>query len=72
MESFHSRLKDEAKDFFLEASNIWELKRIVRERIQYYNQGRGHLVLEYLSPINYLKREKVLPQEPKTSAKISV
>lgn len=72
IESFHSRLKDEGKDLFLEARNIWELKRIVRERIEYYNKDRRHSALEYLSPINYLKREKILPEETKSLVEISV
>ena len=70
MESFHSSLKREGKDLFLEAKNIWELKRIVEERIEYYNQDRRHSALDYKSPINYLKREKILPEETKSLAQI--
>ncbi len=71
MESFHSSLKRENKDLFLEAKNIWELKRIVKERIEYYNQDRRHSALDYKSPINYLKREKILPENMKSLAQIS-
>lgn len=57
MESFHSSLKREGKDLFLEAKYIWELKRITEERIEYYNQDRSHSALDYKSPINYPRLE---------------
>ena len=71
MESFNSRFKSEARDLLLDAKNIWELKRVVKERIEYHNQDRRHSALEYLSPVTYLKREKVLPKETESLAEIS-
>ena len=71
MESFNSRFKSEAKDLFLGARNIWELKRTVEERIEYHNQDRRHSALDYLSPLTYLKREKVLPEGTENLAEIS-
>ncbi len=71
MESFNSRFKSEAKDLFLNAGNIWELNRIVKERIEYQNKDRRDSALDYKSPINYLKREKILPEETKSLADIS-
>ena len=70
IESFHSSLKREGMDLFLEAKNIWELKRIVKERIEYYNKDRRHSAIDYLSPINYLKRENILPKDGEVLAEI--
>jgi len=70
IEAFHSSLKRENKDLFLEARNIWELKRVVKERIEYYNQERRHSTLGQVSPLTYLKREKILPEETKSLAQI--
>ena len=55
---------------FLEARNIWELKRVVKERIEYYNQERRHSTLGQVSPLNYLKRENILPEETESLAQI--
>ena len=63
MESFHSSLKRENSDLFLEAKNIWELKRLVEERTEYYNQNRRHSTLGQVAPLTYLKREKILPED---------
>jgi len=70
IESFHSSLKREGKDLFLEARNIWELKRIVKERIERYNQERRHSTLGQVAPLTYLKREKILPEETKSLVEI--
>lgn len=70
MESFNSRIKREGRDLFLEAENIWELKRVVRERIEYYNQERRHSTLGQIAPLTYLKRETILPEETKSLAQI--
>ncbi|MFW6111658.1 MAG: integrase core domain-containing protein [Candidatus Bipolaricaulota bacterium] len=68
--SFHSSIKREGKVLFLGARNILELRYVVEERFQYYNQDRRHPSLDYLSSINYLKLEKTLPEEAKYLVKI--
>lgn len=70
IEAFHSSLKRENKDLFLEARNIWELKRVVKERIEYYNQERRHSTLGQVAPLTYLKREKILPEETESLVQI--
>ena len=60
----------ESKDMFLEARNIWELKRVIKERIEYYNQNRTHSTLGQVVPLTYLKREKILPEETESLAQI--
>ncbi len=70
IEAFHSSLKRENKDLFLEAENIWELKRIVKERVEYYNQERRHSTLGQVAPLTYLKREKILPEETESLVEI--
>jgi putative transposase len=70
IEAFHSSLKRENKDLFLEVKNIWELKRIVKERIEYYKQTRRHSTLGQVSPLTYLKREKILPEERESLVEI--
>jgi putative transposase len=72
MESFNSRFKGENASLFYEAANIWELKRLVAQQMQYHNCRRRHSAclranthrqaLGYTAPMNYIIREKILPQ----------
>jgi len=62
MESFNSRFKGENADLFLSARNVWELRRVINERMEYYNEKRRHSALGYMSPLSYIKHEMILPE----------
>ena len=62
MESFNGRFKGENADLFLTARNIWELRRIINERMEYYNEKRRHSALGYMSPLAYIRHEIILPE----------
>ena len=62
MESFNGRFKGENKSLFHEAANIWELERMIAAQIEYHNCRRRHSALGYTAPMNYIIREKILPQ----------
>ena len=62
MESFNSRFKGENSDLFAAARNIWELRRAINERMEYYNQQRRHSALGYMSPLDYINHEMILPE----------
>ena len=55
MESFIGRFKQENHDLFWEQENLDLLKKVVEERIRYYNFRRKHLALGHKLPIQYLK-----------------
>lgn len=57
-ESFIGHFKKENRDLFLSAKSFSELKKIVKNRIRYYNVKRRHQTLGYISPEEYLKRWK--------------
>ena len=54
MESFHSRFKTENRSLFLDAPTLADLRRIVTQRIAYYNGRRRHSSLGNQSPLIYL------------------
>lgn len=58
-ESFFGRLKDENKDMFLEMKTFEELKKLIDQRISYYNDRRLHTSLKLQSPkkfiLNFIK-----------------
>ena len=62
MESFNGRFKGENKDLFTNARNIWELRRVINERMEYYNETRRHSALGYMSPLSYINHEMILPE----------
>lgn len=62
MESFNSRFKGENKSLFHEAANIWELRRLIAQQMEYHNCRRRHSTLGYTAPINYIIQEEILPQ----------
>jgi len=55
-ESFISQFKMENKSLFLETRSFKELKGIVEDRINYYNEERRHQSLGYLTPREHLKK----------------
>jgi putative transposase len=56
MESFFSRFKSEGHSLFLDAQSIDELRVVVGDRMCYYNTQRRHSSIEYLSPLEYIRR----------------
>lgn len=52
-ESFFGRLKDENKDLFLEKETFEDLKKLIDEKISYYNNRRLHTSLKLQSPKKY-------------------
>lgn len=55
MESFFGKFKPENKSLFLDCQTIDELKKVVKERVLYYNTKRRHSSLGNISPAEYLK-----------------
>lgn len=62
MESFNGRFKTENCSLFYEAANIWELRRLIAQQIDYYNCRRRHSTLGNTAPIDYIIQEGILPQ----------
>jgi len=58
----NSRFKGENKSLFHEAANIWELRRLIAQQMEYHNCKRRHSALAYTAPINYIIQEEILPQ----------
>jgi putative transposase len=61
MESFNGRLKSENRLLFWEQDNLASLKKVVDQRIRYYNHVRRHSALGNKSPIRYLKEKGKIP-----------
>ena len=61
MESFFGRFKTENASLFHEAMNIWELKRVIAQQIDYYNRRRRHSTLGNTAPMDYIIQEEILP-----------
>jgi putative transposase len=59
MESFNGRFKEENHLLFWEQENLNALKKVVAQRMKYYNQVRRHSSLGNRSPITYLKEKGV-------------
>lgn len=57
MESFNGRFKGENQDLFFDQPDLDALKKVVEDRVRYYNFNRRHSALGYLSPIAYLKKK---------------
>lgn len=55
MESFNGRFKEENRLLFWEQKDLNALKKVVDERMGYYNRVRRHSGLGNRSPITYLK-----------------
>ena len=71
MESFNGHFKGESESLFLDARNMWELRRAIADQIEYYNARRRHSALGYLAPWTYIKQEVTLPQQVLDLAQIS-
>ena len=56
MEAWNSRFKNENRSLFLEAKDICELRRVVAERIDYYNGERRHSALGNQAPLVWVAR----------------
>ncbi|MGE5287803.1 MAG: integrase core domain-containing protein [Micromonosporaceae bacterium] len=54
MESFHSRFKSENRSLFLDAPTLTDLRRLVAQRLTYYNGRRRHSSLGNRAPLVYL------------------
>jgi len=57
MESFNGRFKQENRDLFWDQDDLESLKKVVAERIRYYNFVLKHSALGNKSPIKYLKEK---------------
>jgi len=57
MEAFNSRFKTENRLLFWEQEDLVSLKKVVCQRIRYYNNVRRHSALGNKSPIQYLKEK---------------
>jgi len=57
MESFNGRFKTENRDLFWEQDDMKSLKKIVDERIRYYNFERCHSALGNIAPMEYFKKK---------------
>jgi transposase InsO family protein len=55
MEAFNSRFKNENRSLLIEAANLDALRRVVAERIRYYNGTRRHSALDNRAPLAYLR-----------------
>ncbi len=62
MGSFSSRFKGENNDLFARSRTIRELRRAINERMKCYNETRRHSALEYMSPLDYINHEMILPE----------
>jgi putative transposase len=61
MESFNGRFKSENRLLFWEQDDLASLKKVVRQRVRYYNRVRRHSALGNKSPIRYLKEKGKIP-----------
>lgn len=57
MEALNSRFKTENRLLFWEQADLASLKKVVGQRIRYYNHVRRHSALGNISPIRYLKEK---------------
>ena len=62
MESFNGRFKEENRLLFWEQEDLESLRKMISERIWYYNYVRRHSAIGNRSPINYLKEKGLLPR----------
>jgi putative transposase len=61
MEAFNSRFKTENRLLFWEQEDLASLKRVVEQRLRYYNHVRRHSALGNKSPVRYLKEKGKIP-----------
>ena len=64
IESFNGRFKEENRLLFWEQEDLESLRRVVDQRIRYYNQVRRHSTLGNKSPLQYLREKgKILRRD---------
>lgn len=64
IESFNGRFKEENRLLFWEQEDLESLRRVVDQRIRYYNQVRRHSALGNRSPVQYLREKgKILTRD---------
>jgi len=51
MQSFFGRFETENVSLLHEGANIWELRCVIAQQIDYYNGRRWHSILSYLLPV---------------------
>jgi hypothetical protein len=56
MESFHGRFKAEGESLFSEVQTLAELKKVVAQRMQYYNVERRRSSLDHVSALTFIAR----------------
>ena len=61
MESFNGRFKEENRLLFWEQEDLISLKRVIDQRIRYYNRVRRHSALGNKSPMQYLREKGKIP-----------
>ncbi|MBD3349460.1 MAG: transposase [Candidatus Eisenbacteria bacterium] len=54
MEAWNSRFKNENRSLFLEAKDVRELRRVVAQRMDYYNGERRHSALGNQAPLAFV------------------
>jgi len=54
MEAFNSRFKTENRSLLLDAQTLEELKALVSERMEYYNNERRHSSIAYQAPVVFI------------------
>lgn len=62
MESFNGKFKSENRLMFWEQEDLESLKKIVDERVKYYNRVRRHSSLNNKAPLKYLKEKGRIPR----------
>jgi len=62
MESFFGRFKMENVSLFHETVNIWELRRVIGQQIDYYTRRLWHSTPRYLLSMDYIIQEEILPE----------
>jgi len=62
IESFNGKFKSENRLLFWEQENLESLKRVVDERVKYYNGVRRHSSLDNKAPLKYLKQKGRIPR----------
>lgn len=62
IESLWSHFKTENESLLMEAQTLQEVQEVVHDRMMHYMKNRRHSSLDYMAPVAYLKREKLIPE----------
>lgn len=60
IESFWSRFKDDNESKIITARTMDELREVIEDGFQYYNEERRHSGLDYRRPMEYYQQEEIL------------